>query len=57
MESIFSIDIVKYLSNAYAVSRSDNCFFVVLVFILSKRLLRTDKKRVATTLNRIIRVA
>ena len=57
MESIFSVDIVKYLSNAYAISRGDNCFFIVLVFVLGKRLLRANKEWITTAFNCVVGVA
>lgn len=57
MECIFPIDVMEYLSNTYTVSCGDNCFFVILVFIFSKWLLRTDKKWITATLNCIISVA
>ena len=57
MECIFPVDIMEYLSNAYAVSRGDNRLFVIFIFIFSKWLLRTNKKWITTALNRIIGVA
>ena len=57
MECIFPVDIMEYLSNAYAISCGDNCFFVILIFIFSKWLLRANKKWITAALNRIISVA
>ena len=57
MECIFPVDIMEHLSNAYAVSCGDNCLFVILIFIFSKWLLRTNKKWITAVLNRIIGVA
>ena len=48
---------MEHLSNAYAVSCGDNCLFVILIFIFSKWLLRTNKKWITAALNRIIGVA
>ena len=57
MECIFPVDIMEHLSIAYAVSCGDNCLFVILIFIFSKCLLRTNKKWITAALNRIIGVA
>lgn len=57
MECVFSVDIMEYFSNANAISCGDNGFFIILIFIFSKWILRAYKKWIAPLPNRIVGIA
>ncbi len=57
MQSVLAFDVMKDLSYANAIARSNDCGLIVLIIILSQWLLRPDEKWIRPFFQTLVRVA